>query len=358
MFDLNTIINIPPYSLNKGDKSALFNMAIASLTAHHYERCENYHRILRTLNYNCHSETDYYDSPFLPVRLFKDFDLLSVEKSEISKTMTSSGTSGQKVSRIYLDKTTAVLQTKVLNKIVSETIGQQRLPLLIIDSRSVVKNRALFSARGAGILGFSMFGKDVTYALDESMELDADSIASFYEKYNSDKCLIFGFTYIIWEYFIRKLIETDQKLLLDKSIIIHGGGWKQLNEQAIDNELLKKHIIETCGISNVFNYYGMVEQTGSIFTECEEGYLHCSIFSDVITRRDDFSICDKNERGLVQLLSLIPVSYPGHNLLSEDIGEILGEDDCKCCRLGKYFRIYGRAENAELRGCSDTVERI
>ena len=57
---------------------------------------------------------------------------------------------------------------------------------------------------------------------------------------------------------------------------------------------------------------------------------------------------------MIQLLSLLPTSYPGHSILTEDIGSIYGEDDCSCGRKGKYFKIYGRLKNAELRGCSDT----
>ena len=51
----------------------------------------------------------------------------------------------------------------------------------------------------------------------------------------------------------------------------------------------------------------------------------------------------------------MPTSYPGHNILTEDIGEIIGEDDCKCGLKGKYFKIYGRAKEAEMRGCSDVI---
>ena len=67
----------------------------------------------------------------------------------------------------------------------------------------------------------------------------------------------------------------------------------------------------------------------------------------------DFSSLSVGQKGLVQLLSLLPLSYPGHSFLSEDVGEILGEDDCHCGRMGKYFKIYGRIKNAEVRGCSD-----
>jgi len=41
-------------------------------------------------------------------------------------------------------------------------------------------------------------------------------------------------------------------------------------------------------------------------------------------------------------------------ILSEDEGIILGEDDCKCGRCGKYFKVIGRLKQAEQRGCSDT----
>ena len=89
--------------------------------------------------------------------------------------------------------------------------------------------------------------------------------------------------------------------------------------------------------------------------ECEQDHFHASVYSDVIIRRAvDFSIADVGEKGIVQVLSILPESYPGHSLLTEDEGVLLGEDDCPCGRLGKYFKITGRLKNAEARGCSDT----
>ena len=60
--------------------------------------------------------------------------------------------------------------------------------------------------------------------------------------------------------------------------------------------------------------------------------------------------------GLLQLLSALPLSYPGHSLLSEDLGVLLGEDDCRCGRQGRYFSVLGRQRGAEVRGCSDTFQ--
>jgi hypothetical protein len=99
----------------------------------------------------------------------------------------------------------------------------------------------------------------------------------------------------------------------------------------------------------------MVEQTGTIYMECECGHLHAPVFSDVIIRRaSDFSAADIGEEGLIEVVSVLPKSYPGHALLTEDSGLLLGEDDCPCGRKGKYFKINGRIKNAEIRGCSDT----
>jgi phenylacetate-coenzyme A ligase PaaK-like adenylate-forming protein len=122
---------------------------------------------------------------------------------------------------------------------------------------------------------------------------------------------------------------------------------------AVDREAFKAGVESVCGIRRVHNYYGLVEQTGSIFLECAQGALHCSVFSDVIVRGEEFAPLGPGRRGLLQLASLLPLSYPGHLLLTEDEGELLGEDDCPCGRLGKRFRVFGRAQDAELRGCSD-----
>jgi phenylacetate-coenzyme A ligase PaaK-like adenylate-forming protein len=355
MFELKDIIEVPPFSLNRQEKSKLYLEALSDMTKHHYERCPQYRRILNLLGFKLNNVSRIDEIPFLPVRLFKDYELLSVDKSEIIKTMTSSGTTGQSVSRIYLDKTTSTNQTKVLTKIVSSFTGSKRLPMLVIDTSTVIKNRNLFSARGAGILGFSMFGYDIVYALDERMELDVDRVKAFLQKHQDENILLFGFTFMIWQHFYLELKKAGIRLPLDNGIMIHGGGWKTLIDQAVDNAIFKEAIHAVSGVEKIFNYYGMVEQTGSIFMECEAGHLHTSIFSDVLIRdHKDFSNLGVGRQGLIQLVSLLPLSYPGHSILTEDLGELLGEDDCSCGRKGKYFKVCGRIKNAEIRGCSDT----
>lgn len=357
MSNLEYILSLDPFSLGATKKKQLLNNIFYDLSKFHDSHCEAYHKILNIQKFTIDDNYDYTKTPPLPVRLFKKYDLLSVDKNDIVKTMTSSGTSGQQVSKIYLDKKTASFQIKVLSKILSNFIGTKRLPMLIIDSKSILKDRKKFSARAAGILGFSMFGKDISYALDEKMNIDFKSIEIFLDKHKENDILVFGFTSIVWKYFYKSLKKENKYLNIENGILLHGGGWKKLQNQAVDNNTYKEEIKSYTKINKIYNYYGMIEQTGSIFMECEAGHLHCSNFSDISILDKHLKPLGPNQKGLIELYSTIPHSYPGHILLSEDYGELLGEDDCPCKRMGKYFKIHGRIKKAEIRGCSDTYEK-
>lgn len=357
MSTIGEILEKRPFSLNKDEKHRLLNCRLHELTRHHYTSCPEYKRMMDAIGLDMNNLPDYEKLPFLPVRLFKELELRSCEKDDVVKTLTSSGTTGQQVSRIFLDREASSNQTKCLTKIVSHFLGTKRVPMLILDSSAVVKNRAMFSARGAGILGFSMFGSKRQYALNEDMELDIEGMKIFLESHKGETIFMFGFTFMIWQHFYKKLQESGYKPDLSKGVLIHGGGWKKLITERVSPAEFKQRLNSVCGIlpENVHDYYGMVEQTGTIYMECKCGHLHTSCFSDVLIRNPkDWNLCKTQEKGLVEVVSVLPTSYPGHILLTEDEGMILGEDDCPCGLKGKYFKIEGRIKNAEIRGCSDT----
>jgi phenylacetate-coenzyme A ligase PaaK-like adenylate-forming protein len=347
----------PPYGLGAEEKHDFMLQAMRQLTEWHSLQCPNYRQVMQALQVAPSRLKRLEDVPYLPVRLFKEFELLSVPRDEIFKIMTSSGTSGQQVSKIFLDKVTASSQTKVLSRLMTDLLGKKRIPMLVIDSPSVLKDRASFSARGAGILGFSMFGLDVTYALDDAMQLNTNALDAFISRHREGPIFIFGFTFMIWQYLAQPLLKSGFRLPLDRGILLHGGGWKKLQDQSVDNHQFRQAIQDATGLTKIVNYYGMVEQTGSVYLECEQGHLHAPVFSEVIVRRvEDFEPARFGEEGVIEVLSILPRSYPGHALLTEDRGTILGEDNCPCGRMGKYFHVHGRLVRAEVRGCSDTHE--
>lgn len=353
----SALLQLEPYALPHSEKQGVFSKVLTELTQFHRENCPEYRRLLQALgcpeNMECTEET----APFLPVSIFKELELRSVPEDAGFKTLTSSGTTGQKVSKIYLDAGTSASQQQVLCRIMSDFLGDQRVPYLVLDSRRVLKDRAMFSARGAGILGFSIFGSRTCYALDENMELDLDGVRQFLAQHEGETIFLFGFTFMIWKHVIRALEERGEHLDIPNGILVHGGGWKKLAGEAVSPEEFKARVKAATGVERVSNYYGMAEQTGCIYMECPCGHLHASAWSDIVIRRGaDYSVCEPGEEGVIQVLSLLPRSYPGHSLLTEDMGILLGEDDCPCGRKGKYFKVTGRVPRAEVRGCSDTYE--
>lgn len=353
--NIDEYLEIDTYSLSGHEKRRYLLSMLNTLNKHHEENCKEYRNFIESLNYKIDEYNNIEELLYLPVRIFKNHTIKSCSDKEVIKVLTSSGTTSQNVSKIYLDKKTSFYQTKALVKIMQNYIGTKRLPMLIIDSKDIIKNRSSFSARGAGIIGLSNFGKHHTYALNENMEVNYEEVDSFLKHHINEKILIFGFTYMIWQYLYKNYNKINIKLKIENSVLIHSGGWKKLTNEAVDNHTFKESLKEQFRITDIHDFYGMVEQVGSIFVECECGYLHTPIFADIIIR-DMMTLkpLEYGKEGIIEVISILPVSYPGHVLLTEDIGFIIGEDDCKCGKKGKYFKVLGRLAKAEIRGCSDT----
>lgn len=344
--------------IEKKKKENILENYFNNLTAFHYQNCNEYKKICDQLKYHKKNKYKISELPFLPVNIFKLIDLRSVKKKNIVTTMRSSGTTNLNLSKIHLDKKNSYNQMVVLNKLFQESVGiKERLPMLVIDKK--LKSGESFTARSAAILGFSRLAKDVTYALNDDMTLNENVFNYFYKNSFSKPNIIFGFTFLVWEKFYKNKMFKKDNYDLHKSILIHGGGWKKLNENSISNKQFKKKLSLKFNIKNIINYYGMVEQTGSIFFECGkcENFV-TSCYSDIFIRDKNLCELKKNNLGMIQLLSILPTSYPGHNILTEDLGMITGEDDCRCGKKGKYFKVFGRLKKAEIRGCSDAINQI
>jgi hypothetical protein len=322
-----------------------------ALTGHHRSACPEYARLLNVLNGQTEAER-MEDVPYLPVGLFKSHVLQSIAAGQVFRTMTSSGTTGQSVSRIVLDRETAMRQSAALGKIIATVTGRERLPMILVESKAIVKDRKQFNARAAGLLGMLNFGRNHFYALAENMQLDNRGLQEFCETYGRRPFLIFGFTFMVWQYLFARVREGEFDL--SNGILLHSGGWKKLEEQAMRNEDFKRELKRRTGLHRVYNFYGMVEQAGSVYLQGEDGFLYASNFADVIVRDPKtLKPARQGEPGIIQVLSSLPLSYPGHSILTEDMGIIHGVDDSPCGTAGKRFSVIGRVPRSELRGCSD-----
>ncbi len=351
--NVDELLELPLYGLKQQDKDALLTSALSLLTAHHRVTCAAYARLADVLHHPRAIER-LAEVPWLPVGLFKSHRLTSIPDDKITTILTSSGTTGQVPSRIYLDQETAGRQTRALARIMTHVLGPRRLPMIVIDTKQLLSDRGMFSARGAGVLGMMNFGARPLFALDADMTLDRAGLDTFLAKHADAPFLVFGFTYMVWAYLYEQI--KDAGLDLRNGILIHSGGWKRLGELAVDNATFKSRLAAATGLHRVYNFYGMVEQVGSVFLEGDDGLLYPPMFADVIVRDPEtLAEAPVGVTGVLQTLSVLPTSYPGHSLLTEDLGVIEHID--RGDRMGKAFRVLGRAPLSELRGCSDTHVR-
>ena len=202
---IDKLINIFPYKFTKKEKIAYFLEGINELTKFHKKKCKEYKKILNLINNSEFNKSNLSDYPFLPTKIFKKFDLKSVANNKITKKLVSSGTSDKNLSKIYLDKENSNNQIRVLNKIMTTVIGKKRIPMLIIDQKPTIKTRSIFNARAAAIYGFSIFGKNHTYLLNDKGKIDYRLLNEFLKRFYNQKFFIFGFTHMIFENLVNNL---------------------------------------------------------------------------------------------------------------------------------------------------------
>ena len=331
---------------------SVFLEKINNLSVLHFRHCEEYRKIIDRLFAGIYTAKNLEEVPFIPVSLFKELDLKSVPNEDIFRTLTSSGTLG-KQSRIFLTKHNSSEQIKALKNLFQERFGNSRIPMVIFDSEELFRSATNTNARKAAVIGFSSFASERLFVLKDELTLDWEILKEYLSIHKGKRVIFFGFTFLLWTSLVLKN-ESNISFKFSDGVILHGGGWKKLQGLGIDKKHFKDKISEITGITKIIDYYGMAEQAGSIFFECESGYFHTTQYSTIVIR-DPYSLLPLSHKktGLVQVISSLPTSYPGHSILTQDLGAIYGEYNCTCNRSGKYFFIESRLPNAQIRGCSD-----
>jgi hypothetical protein len=335
-------------STSREREQTLFPLLL-ELTKMHRDQCDGYQRMLAAAGWSASLCSQLSDLPYVPVGVFKQLRLASVAPEDVFAVIQSSGTTGQSPSQIVLDRRTAHLQTRALASVL-RTVIPARVPLLILDRESELRSP---SARGVGIRGMLPLGREHAFAFNQDMSVNLESLRSWIGRAAGRPWAMFGFTFLAWS-FLQQI--RSERLDCSGATLIHSGGWKKLAASGVSNEAFKTAWKESTSLARVFNFYGMAEQVGSVFLEGEDGFLYVPACADVIVRDPQtWRPAPIGVPGVIQVLSALPHSYPGHSILTEDVGVIEGVDDGACGRRGKYFRVTGRLARAELRGCSDVA---
>lgn len=255
-------------------------------------------------------------------------------------------------------------QDRALVSVLKDVLGNERVSYVVFETDPMRFPSPALTARGAGLRGFLKSATEATYVLEPDgagYRLDDALLAATLSAAaaRGERVAIFGFTFLLYVYGVRRLIEAGATLRLPPgSVVLHLGGWKKLEAQQVGRERLWAEVERAFGVprDRVFDFYGFTEQMGIVYPDCAYSGFHVPATAEVIIRDPrTFASAGTGVRGPIQAVTFVPHSYPGVSVLTDDLGELVLEDGCPCGRRGRAFRVHGRVEKAEARGCSDMI---
>lgn len=337
------------YSLTDQQRADRLLPVVRERVRDHRDRCAAYDRILTAIDTSGHPGTGLAALPWLPARMFKTHELRSVAEHEVFRVATSSGTTGER-SRVFLDQAAAAEQSRRVASAFRTVLGPARLPMMVVDTRPRLENGAM-AARTASVVGLLPLGTDHTYLVDEDGRTDPRAVTEFLGRHPTGRFLLCGTTVMVWHHLYP--LARDHGIDLTRAVLVHSGGWKRLHEGGVDDATFRSRLAEVSGLTEVFGYYGMVEQLGTIFLgDSRDDTYYCPDLAQVIIRDPrTWSEQPVGVPGVIEVISALPTSYPGNVVLTEDLGVVVGIDDGE--RPGRRFRVLGRLPRAEARGCGD-----
>ena len=357
-------LNLDLSELNTNKKEKKIIEILKLQIKHHRKNCQIYNNWYSKNNFlQPEMIKKYEDVPFLPSAVFKKFLLKSTTQK--NKIITSSGSSGQSKSSIYIDSSTSNLQKISLSKLLMNVLGNKRRTFFIVDIEPTENfQHNIISARYAGMTGYLMAASSKIYLLkfdkNNKLILNKKSIQKLFELIEKEPIVIIGYTYMLWEYLLNSQQLNFQKLDCDKNFkIIHFGGWKKLENKSVSKENFNTKILKLFKInpSAILDIYGFSEQLGNIFISRGLGGCNVNSFSHVLIRNPKtLRIANDGEEGFLQFLSILPLSYPGFSILNDDIGYISKRKKNKNVETLE-FKIKSRLAKLEPRGCGDTLPK-
>lgn len=307
---------------------------LIELHQHHALRCASYREVTSALFPNIRP-TSLEQLPFIHVSAFKGSSLVSMGPTH--RMMRSSGTSGNP-STIMVTSNDCLRQSKSLAAIFSSHFGPRRRNIVVVDQDIATLVRDGVTARAAAVAGFVAMCRNPQFLIDQA------GVPTVLNKPVEVGAITFGFTTHVWEH--RRHLE---QLVGKQVVVLHGGGWKRLSASGVSREAFNKELLSIVPDASIVNYFGMIEQAGVVYFDCQVGRFHEHTHGTFIAR--DPATLEPSQSGVGQFFSTVPQSYPGHSLLTDDMIDVVAS--CECGAPGKAFRFMGRCTASEARGCAN-----
>jgi hypothetical protein len=314
---------------------AAFESAALETFSFQYRENEVYQAFCDALGRTPGFVTDLHHIPFLPIQFFKTKQVVSTHfKPEL--LFESSGTTGSINSRHYV-KYRSVYEQSFMEGFnffygdVSDYCIIGLLPSYLERKHSSLVHMVteLVKRSNHPRSGFYLYEYD-----DLKKILEQNEQAQ-------QKTLLIGVTYALLDF------AEKHPMNLNHTIIMETGGMKGRREE-LTREQVHQILKQQLGLHEVHSEYGMTELLSQAYSTTD-GIFNCPPWMQVLVRSEDdpFELTfpraiDKPVSGAVNIIDLANI-YSCSFIATDDVGEVFEDGS---------FKVYGRMDNSDVRGCS------
>ena len=193
--------------------------------------------------------------------------------------------------------------------------------------------------------GFTNFASKIDYIFDiknGKYQLNYKKIKNILTNSNNS-LIICGFTFLVYSFFIKVLKINKKKFKFPRgSFLLHIGGWKKLEEEKVTRNTFMEASVKTLGLkyNNIVDIYGFTEQMGTIYPECSTVSNTFQTTHLIVRNPYSYEVIKNGIVGTGQFLSMVPKSYVGFSVMTDDLIKIEGYDDCPCGRKEHIFQYW------------------
>jgi len=267
--------------------------------------------------------------PFLPISFFKSSKVLS-SKLPIERVFKSSGTGNQRSSH-YIQDSQLYVNSFVENFERNYGALDELCILALLPSYQENPHSSLLFMMDELLTRTSQNGS-------QYLNLSPLELQTFLKKANKSKLktILIGVSFALLD--LAELGSLD----LSKLIILETGGMKGRRKEITRDEL--HHVLcKQFNQRQIHSEYGMCELLSQAYSQ-GEGIFKAPSWMKVLTRpiQEPYSKMELDKAGIVKIIDLANV-YSCSFIETEDIGVVSKNGS---------FKILGRADHAQLRGCN------
>ncbi len=297
---------------------------------------EVYCNYLKYLNINPVDIQKTQDIPYLPIQFFKNKTVTCFAvNTKTTQVFYSSGTTSKNTSKHW------VFETEFYQNI-SEKIFEQSFGPLANHHFLAILPSYQENTHSSLIFMINHFIKKSNSAVSGYYLNEKHALQAALKKSNKDakKIIIWGVSYALLD-----LAEQNLALNNPNIIMLETGGMKG-RRQEMPKENLHAILKNSFNLPHIGSEYGMTELLSQSYSQ-KEGIFNENNWFKIRLREfnDPFKIIEPNNFGKNGVLQIMDLANIGSCCFIEtqDIGQKISENE---------FKILGRMDNAEIRGCN------